>query len=333
MRKALLATLVMGALAAPAFAEGTVTVYGQMNVGVVFHDEGPVTKTKVDNLYTSSRLGFKGDENLGDGLKAFWQIEQGLRPDDAATTNFASREGWVGLQGDFGKVGLGRGKTPYTNMVDWFDIFDGAIGAAATASYSVDSIQDSRFSNAVRYDSPNLSGFNLSGMYSFGENKTSTTGSSDGFSGLASYSNGPIKAGLSYGQQRNLAGVSGNKKSAWQIGGIYTLGDLGLGLAYQAGEWRTAGVDYDRDTVTTTVTYKIGAGTLRAGAQFAAEADVNGKSAADSDFTRYAIGYKHGLSKRTYALVEYSALSADKSIAGAAVADQRGLAVGLMHTF
>ncbi|QNM95189.1 porin [Chitinimonas koreensis] len=155
-------------------ADGNVTLYGQVNVVGAYVDDGTTKTIKVDNAYTSSRLGFRGEEDLGDGLKAYFQIEQGIRPDDGTSGNFASREGWVGLQGSFGKLGLGRGKTPYTNMADWFDgysdsgkglpIYDNKL-VGATA------VLDSRFNNTVRYDSPSMSGFGASVAYSAGENK------------------------------------------------------------------------------------------------------------------------------------------------------------------
>lgn len=334
MRNTLIAAAVLGALAAPVMADGNVTLYGQVNVVGAYVDDGTTKTIKVDNAYTSSRLGFRGEEDLGDGLKAYFQIEQGIRPDDGTSGNFASREGWVGLQGSFGKLGLGRGKTPYTNMADWFDgfsdsgkglpIYDNKLVGAA-------GVLDSRYNNTVRYDSPSMSGFGASVAYSAGENKddsvTPAKKSSDGLSALLKYGSGPLNLGLAYGQQKNKGGVNDVDNSSWLVGGTYSIDALTFGLAFQAAE-QDAAVDSKRNSWLGAVAYKFGATTLRGGVIVNDKIERGGSDVADSEFVRYSVGIKQALSKRTSLLAEFTG-DDNKG----ATKDLNAFSVGVLHTF
>ena len=160
MRKTLLATVVLSALAVPAMADNSVTIYGQANAAVEWASTGSkdtgtagkVSQWKIDgggNLETPSRLGFKGNADLGGGLNAFFQYETTLFTDNGADnqnnpatntynngTKLGDREAWVGLQSaDIGKIELGHGKTPYVNLADVEDSL--VIGANNLAIYNI----------------------------------------------------------------------------------------------------------------------------------------------------------------------------------------------------
>jgi len=158
MRKTLLATVVLSALAVPAMADNSVTIYGQANAALEWASNGSkdtgtagkVSQWKIDgggNLETPSRLGFKGNADLGGGLNAFFQYETTLFGDNGADgnndglktfnngTHLGDREAWVGLQSaDVGKIELGHGKTPYVNLADVEDSL--VIGANNLAIYN-----------------------------------------------------------------------------------------------------------------------------------------------------------------------------------------------------
>ena len=96
---AAMATLTSGA----ALAQSSVTIYGRLNESVERVKDGSTSTTQlVDN---SSRIGFKGTEDLGGGLKAFFLIEHGFSADTGrASATFWGRESNVGVEGSFGKV-------------------------------------------------------------------------------------------------------------------------------------------------------------------------------------------------------------------------------------
>ncbi|MFC4158184.1 porin [Chitinimonas lacunae] len=327
MKKTLLASLLALAGATPALAADNVTLYGLLNVGYVWSDNGTTKQHKIDSLYTGSRIGFKGTEDLGGSTKAFFQIEQHIAVDDASQSGFATREGWVGLQGDFGKFGLGRGKTPYTNLADIFDIFDGSNGLSLPA---YDRLTTSRFHNSVRYDTPTMGGVSGALMYSFGENKAAGVKSSDKFSGSLKFSQGPVMVGTAYNQERNL-GANNRKNEAFLLGGTFKIDTVTLGAAWQRGQKRNpaAGVSKDRrDAILANVAVDVSQVTLEAGAIVGLDKRINGSKINDSDYVRYALGAKYNLSKRTGAYVEFAG---DDNSGG--VPDTRFFTLGVIHLF
>jgi len=376
MRKSLLASAVLAAIAVPALAD-SVTLYGQANAAFISAKKdagaGGLRTNRVDaggDLNTPSRFGLKGEEDLGGGLKAFFQVEQAVALDDGGadgnTSNrFADREGWVGLSGDFGKFGLGRGKTPYTNLADTFD--SSVDGFNNLAIYNVDNIFKTdtsvaapgsttatdpsassitrtsgvitkRFNNSIRYDSPNIEGFRIAADYGLGENKTSSTNATNYFSVGANYTAGALFIGAAYNDETNLpgalgaAGSSNNKHDAWLLAGTYSLDTLKFGLGYQAAKQDLGTNEYKRDAFVASVSYGLGQTTLKAGAIFFGKQKLNGADVTDSEFTRYSVGAKYAFSKMTSAFAEYSGDSV-KSSYKAKQAEVDGLSLGLMHAF
>lgn len=345
MRTTLIAAAVLGALSATAFADGSVQLYGQVNVVGVYSDNGlndgkaSTKKLSIDQGNTPSRIGFKGEEDLGNGLKAWFQIETRVNTDDAANSNFASREGWVGLQGDFGKVGLGRGKTPYTNVAD---TFDGLVdGARNLAIYSPDSVISNRFDNAIRFDSASFSGLTFAAMYGTGETKDDAAklDNNDKVSLAVRYTAGPLFLAAAYNNETNgvnpdtkvnpdKKAENGRDSTGYLLAGTYTIDAIKLGLGYQRAEKEAAAVKFKRDSFVTTVSYAMGPTTLKGGAIFGSKAKIAGVSQDNSQFVRYTIGAKHALSKRTAALVEFSG---DETKGNNA--DPKALSVGLLHSF
>jgi predicted porin len=235
MQKKLMAVALASALAAPlAMADNNVTMYGILDVGATVDDSGFGNKFRIQSGGESgSRLGFKGTEELGGGLKVNFLLEMGIAVDTGqlsshndytgnvtsgsnqasngvgpnATTIFA-RSSWVSLSGNFGEVKLGRQYSPLflaENAMDPFAsgmvgtpywlLHEGPTSATATTTNRV------RMDNAVSYATPNLSGFNAIVAYSTGlENNTNQTPDHDlrAWSANATYGNGPIWVGITY---------------------------------------------------------------------------------------------------------------------------------------
>ena len=207
MKKSLIALAVAGVFATPAFAASSnVDIYGKFRVSVDDYNNSIGIKFADD----VSRIGIKGSEDLGGGLKAIYQYETtfGIGATAANVGGTAStdllhttagglgtqRDTFVGLSGGFGTVLAGRHDTPY-KMVGSADQFaDTAldaqhfIGQPGTSGYSRCIIcEDLRVSNAIAYVSPSFSGVTLVGAIvpgNFGQPQSSDTakGLSDAYS-------------------------------------------------------------------------------------------------------------------------------------------------------
>ncbi len=128
MQKKLIALAIAGLVSAPAFAQSNVTIYGVADAYMGFGDHGANDMAAVSSGGLSgSRIGFRGAEDLGNGLKAVFTYEQGFDLDDSVNSDASqglggkARQSFVGLGGSFGTVSLGRQYAPgYDNIVDAF---------------------------------------------------------------------------------------------------------------------------------------------------------------------------------------------------------------------
>src|SRR3989442_3480248 len=172
MNKKLVALAVAGALALPVAAQAqtaNVTLYGRLNIDLEFingkqPDGSNPTVNRVSS--NSSRLGVRGTESLGGGQIAIFQIESSINGDTNAG-NLGGRETFVGLQGDWGTLKLGRFLTPYDDILPIFGnaptlttsiLSTAAIWAQGPLS-KVEGGFDARLGNSIRYETPPLGGF------------------------------------------------------------------------------------------------------------------------------------------------------------------------------
>jgi len=225
MKKTLLALAALAAASA-SFAQSSVTLYGVVDASVEsVKGNNTVTRVSSGNL-ASSRLGFKGTEDLGDGLKANFTLEAPLNVDagTANTTTFWDRQAWVGAAGGFGELRLGRTDTPIG------DIAGNVLGAQAyddlklLAARAGDSHR--RVSNAITYMLPTLvPGLTGSLQYSTG---TETYGANNGKAyGLSvKYAAGPLSAGLGYEYAKDDAAAAGDQKANATL--VYAGYDFGM---------------------------------------------------------------------------------------------------------
>jgi predicted porin len=181
MKKKLIALAVASFLSAPtAFAQSSVTLYGSIDYGYTSlgsndgkaHNHGGTAYGKVkgrtgldSGISKANRIGFKGSEDLGNGLKAFFVLENGLVGDTTGTGIFsgANRQSNAGLSGAFGTFAFGRQYSPqhvFTSAVDPFG--KNGFGSAGNVL-----MQDRRASNIGTYASPSWGGFSFLAGYSF----------------------------------------------------------------------------------------------------------------------------------------------------------------------
>lgn len=169
MKKSLLALALMGAFSV-AQAQSSVTIYGTLDAGVSRRTDTDVTAVgKRDN----NKLGFRGVEDLGSGLKALFQLEIRYEPDTGAIESTVrplfQGQSRVGLQGDFGTIRLGRGLTAFQETSTAYEPWSGMPAVAGyqtdlqVAGYTSDPMSvagnsANRFSNAVFYNTPVIGG-------------------------------------------------------------------------------------------------------------------------------------------------------------------------------
>ena len=348
MNKKLVALAVAGAFALPLAAEAQtgaqVTLYGRANMDLEFvkasgagaADGSTATVTRVSS--NSSRFGLRGTEALGGGLTAFFQVENSVNWDGNGASNantIANRETFVGLQGSFGQIWLGRSLSPYDDTTPiWASgpynyntgLFNNsslwannsnAIGGEAIGGY------DDRYSNSIRWNSPTWSGFTVEVQLASKEN----TAHSWGFFPGVFYNNGPIQAGFTYARHDKIrcynaagtsyapcaasSGITGlaAKDDAFTLAGSYDFGVARVALMYEHLKYETPTGDLKRDMWGISGTIPMGGGLWyvyygRAGDGKGGASDsetrinslVHGSDSASSNFE---IGYRYDLSKRT----------------------------------
>ena len=160
MKIRIIAPAILAAVTMPVMAQTNVTIYGIVDAGLVRESGGANNDTKISSGVASvSRIGFRGNEDLGGGMAALFVLETGYKTDtgevDTAGTIF-NRQAFVGLKSSAGTVTLGRQYTPYYSTVSGYaDLF--AAGLAGSAKNMLPtSGSNMRTSNTVKYLSPKL---------------------------------------------------------------------------------------------------------------------------------------------------------------------------------
>jgi predicted porin len=212
MKKSLVALALTGAFASAAQAQ-SIEMYGIVDMGFVQESGGPTgpviqpTATNprplgginklTSGAQSGTRLGFKGTEDLGSGMKALFVLETGIAADKGGFNqgNGFARQSFVGLQSDMGTVTMGRQYTPYFLTMLVGDPF--AAGMAGAAQNMLMPGSNIRMDNAVKYTSPVFSGFSAEAAYGFGEQVDSVVRSRQ-LGAFINYSGAPVNVRLGY---------------------------------------------------------------------------------------------------------------------------------------
>jgi predicted porin len=205
MKKLFIALAIAGASVGGAHAQSAVEIYGVVDMGFVAESgTTPTATTKVtpvnkltSGVQSGTRLGFKGTENLGDGMKALFVLETGIAADaggfNQGNTAFA-RQSFVGLQSDLGTLTLGRQYNPLFNTMLVADPFAAGMAGAAQNLMPTGGI---RMNNTIKYASPVFAGFSTELAYGFGEAVDNSTRGQER-SAAINYSEGDLRAALGY---------------------------------------------------------------------------------------------------------------------------------------
>lgn len=363
MKKSLIALAVLAASGA-AMAQSSVTLYGVLDTGLTYSkgEESVYGMTHVGGN-VNSRLGFRGVEDLGNGLKATFNLEAGMGVDDG--NNYMDKDSngmafrrtsTVGLQGSFGEVRLGRMLTSSYLAVSRYDAF-GDTGIGASLAWNpTNTGYAPRTENAISYTSPNFSGFKFGAEYGFGEQQKASDKRYIGIG--ATYDNGPLSLGLGFDR---LNGDTADNtawdlnQTTWQLGGAYNFGVAKLMGFYKQSKDKETGLNAGNDSLKLKtfglgVTAPVGAaGEVRASYNhYRASADITGLNTPTLKADQLSLGYVHNLSKRTALYGTYAylknkndsgvnmGLQLNGAMTGAGLSDsgaQHGLQVGIRHAF
>jgi len=336
MKKSLIALAVLGAAAGAASAQSNVTLFGVVDVGVRHVDNAGVTQQQLStDGANSSRLGFRGVEDLGGGLKAGFWLESALNADTGTINSsgkFWHRRSTVSLSSDsIGELRLGRDLTPTWTAFADFDVFGtNGIGDASTTYAALGGIDTRiRSDNMVQYFLPST----LGGVYgSVAVAAGEGTAGKKYTGGRVGYRSGPIDVSAAYGQTE----VTSDDVKLAVVSGAYDFGVVKVSGSVQEAKYQAS---KDRH-YTLGVSAPFGASLVRASYS---KADGSGDiSTRDAD--QFALGYVYNLSKRTalyttYALIDNkgSANYTVGTINGVTMPKteekSQGLELGVRHAF
>lgn len=363
MKRIALSTLSLALLGVTgaAHAQSSVTLYGLIDESFQYVHHADGANNNLYQLYSGnlqgSRWGLKGTEDLGGGLKAIFQLENGFDPNNGKLGQggrMFGRQAYVGLTHDaYGTVTLGRQYDPLVDMVQPLTA-DNYFGSTFTTPGDVDNNDNSsRTNNAVKYTSPVFSGFQFEGFYALG-GVAGQTGSNQTWSGAATYATGPFSIAAGYIRMDN--NNSSVLRTAWNstsdgtfdsvINGAYqtakSIGIASIAGQYVAGPFtfslRYSNAQYKSDAASAfggTEKFNVGAGYV--GYQLTPAmllglgyTYTHGNGDTNATYHQISLGGDYSLSKRTdlYLVGAYQHASgnqrlADGSVvgAGASVAD------------
>lgn len=301
-------------------AQSNVSVYGLIDMGInqISDVNGQsLTELRSGNMM-ASRFGIRGQENLGGGTKASFQLEAGINADTGAvgaSDSFWNRQSWMGLsQQGVGELRMGR---QLSVMNDTFGSYSsstymgtqtaavegtGSAGSAAGRYNAM--LSGTRLNNMLKFTSVDMGGFKVNAMVAFGEQEDSNKAGRTESVGVT-YAKNKIEAGLVYQLRRDTKTASGNDDRVWGVGAAYKFSDrgrIGFTATQQKNALHVAG--NNANTYAVTGLFPIKQWVLMAGYQ-----KLDDKSVHDQNVNQLNLGVKYALSKRTEA---YSLLSLQK---------------------
>ena len=381
MKKTLAAVAVLGAFAGSALA-ADVQLYGVVDTGLRYtHFDGDAAAAGYDAVdkfemksgqQSGSRFGFKGTEDLGNGLTVGFILENQFNSDDGSLSDsdhFFRREASLFLEGGFGKIAMGRIGSINNGVSSWAQF--GMLSAFGTSwDYSAQmgtwAVGAGIWDNMIAYQTPTFAGFTVYAQYGMGSNNNENESSSDRYYALgAKYANDPLNLylavdSINYQTADLTAGVNADDiddSLTVTFGGNYDFEVVKLFAGaqyYDEAKISTAfglldSADYNAQTYAgkfkgwslgVSASIPAAGGQVLVGAGYMdAEAADSQKAAKDDELTRWVVsaGYDYPLSKRTnvYGILTYAQDSLDYT--GTAAKDQDptvfAAMIGLRHKF
>ncbi|MGS0891607.1 porin [Burkholderia stagnalis] len=338
MKKFALSALSLALLgtAGAAQAQSSVTLYGVIDTSITYvhgnDGQGNNSWSMGSGNLQGSRWGLKGAEDLGGGLKAIFQLENGFNSANGALgqgSRIFGRQAFVGLQSNqYGTVTLGRQYDPLVDLVQAVTA-DNYFGSVFATPGDVDNNDNSlRVNNAVKYTSPVWGGLQVEAFYAFG-GVAGATGSGQTWSAAAAYNNGPLGLAAGYFHANNSAPIVAGTRSDWagssdaifdspgssfinnaftssssigiaQVAGQYAFGPVTFGLGYSNSQYKADansafGSTEKFNTGRAFVTYQATA-PLLLGLGYIY---TKGSGDTDAKYHQVSVGADYSLSKRT----------------------------------
>lgn len=360
MKKSLVALAVLSTVGAGAFAQSSVTLFGVADVNARYSDNGSAKLYSLSqDGIASSRLGVRGVEDLGGGMRASFWFEGAMNPDTGTPGGQTwQRRSTVSLTSGFGEVRVGRDYTPTFWNLTMFDPFGtngvgaysnihasngaagqtanliGPVASTATASNPAGNLQTLvRANNSIGYFLPG----NLGGIYGqamVAANEASPVNGNKYFGARVGYMAGPLNVAASYGQTTVQPVAGDDSVQNFNVAGSYKLGNLTAMAQY--GRFSLASTDFTN--------YLIG-GTFGMGAlTFKASYSSFENSSTAADATQIAAGVQYDLSRRTALYTNVARITNDGTATTGANfgtgtlnavrgKNHTGLEVGVRHSF
>jgi predicted porin len=353
MKKSLLALAVLGACASVAQAQSAVVIYGNLDAGIIKRTDVSTAIGKRAN----NTLGFKGTEDLGNGLKAIFQLEMRYEPDTGTSEAGAGGvqrplfqgQSRVGLTGGFGTLRIGRGLTPFQESAIAFEPFHGIPSPAgfmtdlAVGGYNSDPLglpgnSTNRFSNAVWYNSPEFRGIQINtaiatkeangaaavvgrGTTALPAYPANSAASANPYSISATWKNGP--GALMLAAERNAVEAEVHSFAGYVM--VTPETKLMFSITRQD-ETHTKFVNTDTKAWVVGANYSLGASKFLAGI---GQKQVDGAA----KVKQFSLGYEYSLSKRTYLYADVSNKKNAPITAASPNSNMKHIDLGINHSF
>lgn len=359
MKKQTVALAVLAATASVAGAQSLgVGVYGRVNTSIESQKlTGSDSVTVLQN--NASRWGLRGAEDLGGGMRAFFQLESGFGSDTGELTNNPSRSGssgglfnresFAGITTGFGSLRGGRMTSPvYFASADYISMHNHDTGTSSDALFAF-SATGVNNNNSVAYKSPDFAGANVEVAYAFAAGffpinpaAWQEQPGSDNQTNLqvaVNWVGGPLHLGGGYAVMKDKSGesftppVGENKDDMFVIRGLYEIGAFTIGAYYERAKLQLAGDRRSRNNYRLAGMYTVGASEFHL--NFGMADDFDGID--DSAATQFTVAYNYNLSKRTKVYAFYTQIDQDDNTnyyLGSANGDKfSSYALGLRHNF
>ena len=348
MKKTLCALAVGATLFTPALAMAAdVKVYGRAHVSLDYLDDGK-DYNEVGLSSNSSRLGFKAEQKLENGMTVFGQVEQEVNFASGSANDdleFATRDTFVGLKGDFGQARVGRFDSPFKAARGPVNFFGDMVGDIRNVTRAGNLRFDERNANTIEYKTPKFGGgFNVTGALSLHEQNSpdaAKDGAKDKAYDLAlTYKEGNVDFAAAYEHYEEEA--SRGERDGFRVAAAYKITpEFNLGALYQY-------LTHDNDTANPDVQvfgvaadYKVAPKTYVRGQVFHRDVDAD-----DANATLLAVGVEHRLDKAVRVYANLATMLNDtksnltpwsqgrsNSVAGVADEDALGLSLGFRYDF
>ncbi|UGQ46191.1 porin [Massilia endophytica] len=350
MKRSILTAAVLAALSSHAFAQSGVVVYGSFDGGLrhetnIDPEGSSVTTMSSNGTFRSNRLGFRGSEDIGNGMKVNFVLEAGFNSGTGALNNtngvLFQREAHVGVSGKYGAIDMGRNYTAAYRTIIAFDPFKYRY---PSVTYVLSSTAGTRKDNDIQYTG-RFGDWTARAEYALGEQPGSSDNGTTKALGL-NYSANGLKAGAVYTKSEQNVGTAANQNyrdfDHYAFGASYELGPV----TFAAGHVKQEQATTTRDNTSTWdwvgASYQVTERFDITGALYRNKAYNTKASAAaavgDSRKDLLMLGVTYELSRRTtlYAELDRTKLEGGFATGGTTKLNQtrqRGMAAGMMHTF